>query len=59
MKRSNYFVLFVTAIWLLLLAYLSFFTKVGLTTLLIVYTVGQGFLTAWFLPKYAKKKRCC
>ncbi|KQC34178.1 hypothetical protein AAU57_13165 [Nonlabens sp. YIK11] len=59
MKRIPKLTLLLTAAWLLILCYFSFFTSASANTLMIIYITGQGFLTALVISQWNKKRISC
>ncbi len=57
MKISKTLLLGATGLWLVILAYFSFFTNVNASTSLIIYTIGQGFLIALLIPYLNQRKK--
>lgn len=58
MKPFTKLTLTLTIIWLIILAYFSFFTEVSSNLKIMIYFIGQSFLTALILPKLVKKRKC-
>ncbi|PRP67036.1 hypothetical protein BST86_07940 [Nonlabens agnitus] len=59
MKGIPKLTLLLTAAWLLILCYFSFFTSASANTLMIIYITGQGFLTALVISQWNKKRISC
>lgn len=57
MKISKTLLFGATALWLLILAYFSFFTTTSASTNLMIYTTGQGFLIALLIPYLNQRKK--
>jgi hypothetical protein len=57
MKISKTLLFGATGLWLLILAYFSFFTTTSASTNLIIYTTGQGFLIALLIPYLNESKK--